>query len=201
MTVTGRVGHDEIPSRVARAHVVCQPSLIEPFGLALLEGMAAGGSVVATGRCPAEFVPPAAGSLVDPTDVDDIARGMHAAAALPRPNAAARAARRSTTSGRWIVWRRFSSEPLEIGQAALDERPDRLLEAGFARQLERLLVAPAHLLGGDALLQPVVAGDEELLDFLTNVLRLHKSHHNCENSYSSLWKLRRPAERDRRSRR
>ena len=91
--VTGRVPHDEIPDRVSRAHVVCQPSLIEPFGLALLEGMAAGRSVVATRvGAPPEFVPAAAGALVDPTHVEDIVRGMHAAAALPRPNPAARAA-------------------------------------------------------------------------------------------------------------
>ncbi len=93
VTVAGRVPHDEIPDRVARAHVVCQPSLLEPFGLAVLEGMAAGRSVVATRvGAPPEFVPATAGALVDPTDVEDIARGMRAAAALPRPNAAARAA-------------------------------------------------------------------------------------------------------------
>ena len=93
VTVTGRVPHNEVPRLVARSHVVCQPSLIEPFGLALLEGMAAGRSVVATRvGAPPEFVPPAAGALVDPTDVEDIARGMRAAAALPRPNEAARAA-------------------------------------------------------------------------------------------------------------
>jgi CheY-like chemotaxis protein len=83
-----------------------------------------------------------------------------------------------TSGGRRIGWRRFSGEPLEIGQATLDEWPDRFLEARFACELEGLLVAPAHLLGSDALLQPVVAGDEEFLDLLTNVLRRHKSHHN-----------------------
>ena len=78
---------------------------------------------------PPEFVPPAAGALVDLTDVEDIARGMRAAADLPRPNPAARAAAEEHDSGgRWIGWRRSSGEPLEIGQAALDERPDRLLE-------------------------------------------------------------------------
>jgi glycosyltransferase involved in cell wall biosynthesis len=93
VTVTGRVSHDEIPAWLARSHVLCQPSLIEPFGLALLEAMAAGRSVVATRvGGPPEFVPPEAGALVDPTDVDDIARGLRAAAALPTPNAAARAA-------------------------------------------------------------------------------------------------------------
>jgi glycosyltransferase involved in cell wall biosynthesis len=90
--VTGRVPHDEIPGRLAESHVLCQPSLIEPFGLALLEAMAAGRSVVATRvGGPPEFVTPQAGVLVDPTDVDDLARGLVAAAALPRPNEAARA--------------------------------------------------------------------------------------------------------------
>jgi glycosyltransferase involved in cell wall biosynthesis len=93
VTVAGRVGHDEIPGWLARSHVLCQPSLIEPFGLALLEAMAAGRSVVATRvGGPPEFVPADAGALVDPTDAGDIARGLRAAAALPRPNHAARAA-------------------------------------------------------------------------------------------------------------
>jgi glycosyltransferase involved in cell wall biosynthesis len=59
VTVEGRLPHSEIPARLARAHVLCQPSLIEPFGLALLEAMAAGRSVVATRiGGPPEFVPP-----------------------------------------------------------------------------------------------------------------------------------------------
>jgi len=41
---------------------------------------------------PPEFVPPEAGVLVDPLDVDDIARAMQEAAAFPVPNGAARAA-------------------------------------------------------------------------------------------------------------
>src|ERR671914_2161380 len=93
VTIEGRLPHTEIPARLARAHVLCQPSLIEPFGLALLEALAAGRSVVATRiGGPPEFVPPEAGALVDPTDVDDIARGLRAAAALPCPNEAARQA-------------------------------------------------------------------------------------------------------------
>jgi glycosyltransferase involved in cell wall biosynthesis len=41
---------------------------------------------------PPEFVPPEAGVLVDPLDVDALARALEAAAALPCPNAAAREA-------------------------------------------------------------------------------------------------------------
>jgi glycosyltransferase involved in cell wall biosynthesis len=87
------VHHDEIPNFLAQAHVVCQPSLIEPFGQALLEAMATGRSVVATTiGGPPEFVPPEAGVLVDPADEDALVEALRAAARLPRPNPAARAA-------------------------------------------------------------------------------------------------------------
>ena len=91
--LAGSVPHDEVPARIAAAHVVCQPSLIEPFGQAVLEAMACGRSVVATRvGGPPEFVPPDAGMLVDPLDVDALADALRAAAALPCPNPAARAA-------------------------------------------------------------------------------------------------------------
>src|SRR5207245_7569643 len=91
--LVGRVPHAEIPRLLAEAHVLCQPSLIEPLGQALLEGMACGRSVVATRiGGPPEFVPPAAGVLVDPLDVEALAGALAQAAALPRPNEAARAA-------------------------------------------------------------------------------------------------------------
>jgi len=91
--VLGGVKHDEVPSRIATARVVCQPSLVEPFGQALLEGMACGRSVVATRiGGPPEFVPPEAGLLVDPADEDALVIALRAAAELPCPNPAARAA-------------------------------------------------------------------------------------------------------------
>jgi glycosyltransferase involved in cell wall biosynthesis len=89
----GLVPHDDVPLLLARSHVVCQPSLVEPFGQALLEAMASGRSVVATNvGGPPEFVPPDAGALVDPLDEEAIAEGLRVAAGLPRPNLAARAA-------------------------------------------------------------------------------------------------------------
>jgi glycosyltransferase involved in cell wall biosynthesis len=91
--VTGRIPHEEVPRYVADATVLCQPSLIEPFGQALLEGMASGRSVVATRiGGPPEFVPPEAGILVDPLDEAGLADAMRRAAAFPSPNPAARAA-------------------------------------------------------------------------------------------------------------
>jgi glycosyltransferase involved in cell wall biosynthesis len=89
----GRIPYDRVPAQIAGAHVVCQPSLIEPFGQALLEAMACGRSVVATRiGGPPEFVPPDAGVLVDPADEAALAAALEAASGLPCPNPAARAA-------------------------------------------------------------------------------------------------------------
>jgi glycosyltransferase involved in cell wall biosynthesis len=91
--LTGALSYDRIPAQIAAARVVCQPSLIEPFGQAVLEAMACGRSVVATRiGGPPEFVPPDAGVLVDPADEDALVEALRSAAALPCPNPAARAA-------------------------------------------------------------------------------------------------------------
>ena len=91
--IAGAVAHEAVPRWLAAADVVCQPSLVEPFGLATLEAMACARSVVATQvGGPPEFVPPGAGVLVDPLDVEAMAAGLAAAAVLPRPNDAARTA-------------------------------------------------------------------------------------------------------------
>jgi glycosyltransferase involved in cell wall biosynthesis len=91
--VVGRVPHDEVPSWIGAADVVCQPSLLEPLGQSLLEAMACGRSVVATRvGGPPEFVPPDAGVLVDPLDLVALERALRTAAALPRPNQDALAA-------------------------------------------------------------------------------------------------------------
>lgn len=91
--LAGRVPHHEVPAWIAACDVLCQPSLLEPFGQAALEGMAMGKSVVATREGgPPEFVTPAAGVLIDPLDVAGIAAALERAAAMPEPNEAARAA-------------------------------------------------------------------------------------------------------------
>ena len=69
--------HDEVRRWIQAADVVCQPSLVEPFGQALLEAMASERSVLATAvGGPPEFVIPAAGVLVDPDSVAAIENGL-----------------------------------------------------------------------------------------------------------------------------
>jgi CheY-like chemotaxis protein len=72
-------------------------------------------------------------------------------------------------------WRRFSSEPLEVGEPDLDERSDRLLEPGRTRRLECLLVALPCFRRIDSLFETIVSRHEELLDPLSGVVPLHKS--------------------------
>ena len=153
ISVTGYLPHDAVPLHLAAADVLCQPSLVEPFGQAALEALACGRAVVATRvGGPPEFVPSGAGVLVDPLDEGALEAALRTAAELPIPNPAARG------------WRRSWSEPFEIGEPDLDERPHGLFDPGLARQLESLLVALARFRRRDALLQPVVPRDEQALD-------------------------------------
>jgi glycosyltransferase involved in cell wall biosynthesis len=89
----GRIPQAEVPRWVAACDVLCQPSLIEPFGQAALEGMAMERSVVATTvGGPPEFVTSEAGVLVDPHDTGGLVAALQRASDLPSPNPAARAA-------------------------------------------------------------------------------------------------------------
>ncbi len=93
VSVLGRVPHELVPTWLAACDVLCQPSLVEPFGQAPLEAMACGRPVVATRLGgPPEFVPPGAGVLVDPLDEQEIGAALESAARLPIPNEAGRAA-------------------------------------------------------------------------------------------------------------
>jgi glycosyltransferase involved in cell wall biosynthesis len=115
--LAGSVPHDEIPRYLAAARVVCQPSLIEPLGQALLEAMACGRTVVATRiGGPPEFVPPEAGVLVDPAADEELTDALRVAAAYACPNEAARAA-----AERFDV-RRQAARVEEILQRAVRDR-------------------------------------------------------------------------------
>ena len=73
--------------------MLCQPSLIEPFGQATLEAMAMERTVVATSNGgPPEFVTPEAGILIDPQDPAALPHGPGAGGEQPTPNPAAREA-------------------------------------------------------------------------------------------------------------
>jgi glycosyltransferase involved in cell wall biosynthesis len=88
-----RVPQAEVTRWIAACDVLCQPSLVEPFGQATLEGMAMERSVVATTvGGPPEFVTPETGVLADPYDTEGLAAALERATTLPSPNRAARVA-------------------------------------------------------------------------------------------------------------
>ena len=74
--VLGFVPQTDLGPLYAGATVFCFPSLLEGFGFPVLEAMAQGTPVVTSGRTSTEELARDAGVLVDPTDPDDIARGV-----------------------------------------------------------------------------------------------------------------------------
>jgi glycosyltransferase involved in cell wall biosynthesis len=89
--LVGRVPQEDVPAWVAACDVLCQPSLIEPFGQATLEALSMERTVLATTiGGPPEFVTRDAGVLVDPYDTDALTAALAHAAALPAPNPAGR---------------------------------------------------------------------------------------------------------------
>jgi glycosyltransferase involved in cell wall biosynthesis len=91
--VVGRVPHHAVPTWIAACDVLCQPSLVEPFGLATLEAMASARSVVATRvGGPPEFVTAEAGVLVDPENDEGLTAALARAASLSSPNVSGRQA-------------------------------------------------------------------------------------------------------------
>jgi glycosyltransferase involved in cell wall biosynthesis len=115
--VVGPVPHQDVPRWLAAADVVCGPSLLEPFGQAILEALACGRNV-----------PQAAGVLVDPLDLGALARALDEAALLPVPNPAAREAaeahdvRRQAARVEEILQRAILEQTV-LEQAVLEQAP------------------------------------------------------------------------------
>jgi glycosyltransferase involved in cell wall biosynthesis len=72
----GFVPHKDLPPLYAAATVFAYPSEREGFGLPVAEAMAQGAAVVTSSGTSTEEVAGGAAVLVDPFDVDDIARGI-----------------------------------------------------------------------------------------------------------------------------
>jgi glycosyltransferase involved in cell wall biosynthesis len=97
----GFVPHEHLQALYAGCTAFCYPSRREGFGLPVLEAMAQGAAVVTSRGTSTEEVAGDAAVLVDPLDVDDIARGIEEAIAR-RGELSARA-RRQAARYPWAV--------------------------------------------------------------------------------------------------
>jgi glycosyltransferase involved in cell wall biosynthesis len=75
----GRVGDDELARLYRGARCVVYPSLYEGYGIPVAEALACGTPVVTSRDSAMAEIGGGAAVLVDPTDVDDIARGIREA--------------------------------------------------------------------------------------------------------------------------
>lgn len=107
----GGVTENELLRLYAHAACLALPSLHEGFGLPALEAMAAGAPVVASHRGALPEITGGAAVLVDPIDVDDIARGLETAIMhADKLRAFGR------TRARQFTWERAAAETLIVYQ-------------------------------------------------------------------------------------
>jgi glycosyltransferase involved in cell wall biosynthesis len=95
----GFVPERDLAPIYAGAEVFCYPSLMEGYGLPVLEAMAHGVPVVTSLGTSTEEVAQGSAVLVDPLDVDDIARGIESA--LARREELARTGRQIALRSSW----------------------------------------------------------------------------------------------------
>ncbi len=95
VTLAGQV--DDVDAELAKAHVLLHCADAEPYGMALIEALAAGRPVVAPDAAgPREIVTDGAGRLYPPGDADAAVQALRAVLADPgNPRAAGRAVRRA----------------------------------------------------------------------------------------------------------
>lgn len=95
----GFVPEADLAPIYAGAEVFCYPSLMEGYGLPVLEAMAQGVPVVTSSGTATEEVAEGSAVLVDPLDVDGIARGIEEA--LARRDELSREGRRRALRANW----------------------------------------------------------------------------------------------------
>ncbi len=95
----GFVDRSDLAALYAACTVFALPSLREGFGLPVLEAMQQGAPVVTSAGTSTEEVAGGAAVLVEPTSVDDIARGLHDA--VERADELARLGRARAASATW----------------------------------------------------------------------------------------------------
>lgn len=113
--ILGRLAVRDLAAAYAGAEVFCYPSLREGFGMPVSEAMAHGVPVVTSRGTSMEEVADGAAHLVDPTDEDDIARGLLAASA---PERRTELSARSRARAGELDWGRAARRTLDVLRSA-----------------------------------------------------------------------------------
>lgn len=80
----GPVPRERVAEAFAQSTVLCLPSVVEPYGMPIVEAMASGRAVVATAAGgPLDLVDPRGGTLVPPNDAPALATALTAVVATP----------------------------------------------------------------------------------------------------------------------
>lgn len=119
---TGYVPDADLPTLYRGADLVAYPSLYEGFGMPVLEGMAASVPVLTSNLSSLPEVAGGAAMLVNPLDVDDIARGLHRA--LTDTDWRTFAARTGHERALSLSWEENARQTVAVYEA-LWERQDR----------------------------------------------------------------------------
>jgi glycosyltransferase involved in cell wall biosynthesis len=115
----GYVARDRLPGLYGGATAFVYPSLLEGFGLPVVEAMACGTPVITSNNSALKEVAAGAAALIDPLDIDDMARRLKELAESPdlRAELSARGLRRAAE----FSWEKTAALTLEAYREALGE--------------------------------------------------------------------------------
>lgn len=123
----GYVGREELPGLYCGATAFVYPSLLEGFGMPVVEAMACGTPVITSNNSGLKEVAGGAAALIDPLDTEDIARNMREIAESPdlRSSLSTLGLRRAAE----FSWERTAALTLEAYQEAAGTLPARARSA------------------------------------------------------------------------
>lgn len=116
VVLTGYVPEADLPMLYNAAELFCYPSLYEGFGLPVLEAMACGTAALASNVSALPEVAGDAARLVNPYDVDELARALDEL--LSDAAARARLRERGLARARLFSWERTARQTLAVYQRA-----------------------------------------------------------------------------------
>ncbi len=129
----GHVAHEVLPAIYQGASLFLYPTLYEGFGLPVVEAMASEVAVITSNTSALKEIAEGYAHLVDPLDVEGMARAI--ARCMSDPEHRAALARLGVRRAEDFRWERTARKTLDVYRAALgaSQAPDKLSETGEYR--------------------------------------------------------------------